>query len=81
MKGTKCPLCGSMGHKALVGPFPVRLCVDDACTCVWGFWSDIAPWVYHFFTPSDDMGWCFTIYGGSYIRALFRSIACKLEEP
>jgi hypothetical protein len=67
-----CPLCGSNDvAKAIYLGLPVRLCEQDGCLCVHGFWSFIVEWVP--VVSEDEHGdaaWAFFTYEGWYPVAL-----------
>lgn len=68
-----CPLCQYHGTKALVGVFPVKLCLDAHCSCAWGFWSNIAFWMADKLQPRNGV-WAILAYDGSYFKALWFSL-------
>ena len=58
----KCPICETEGKKVIYLGFPMHLCKDDNCNCVWGFWSWVTiPW----------FNGVFLEYEGSYWSALW----------
>lgn len=60
----KCPLCEKTDpHKVIYFGFPILLCKDEYCSCMYGFWSSAAK-----FFPHN--GWLMA-YEGSYWIALF----------
>lgn len=34
-----CPVCGSEYDKIIHGGLPMKLCKNENCSCIWGFWS------------------------------------------
>lgn len=54
----RCPDCGSAGWRVIYLGFPMKLCEDDACCTVWGFWS----WLPFWFPVVSDTGFKFTAY-------------------
>jgi len=67
-----CPLCGCKGTKVIHGGMPMKLCNNDDCNCVWGFWSwwlSVVPFT----------GWLF-LYRGSYLKALYHWLTFKEGE-
>ena len=69
----KCPVCGSEANKILLGVFPMKMCSNEECGCVWGFWSTVGPWLYDHLGPKNG-GWLFMTYIGGYWKALWHSI-------
>ena len=59
---TDCPRCSEESAKVIYMGFPMRLCSDDECNTLWGFWS----WV-----PLPWFNGCFLEYEGSYWAALW----------
>lgn len=59
----ECPICGREGLKVIHFGFPMHLCPDEECSCLWGFWSWVASvwWDGYFLT-----------YTGGYWRTLWR---------
>jgi len=60
----KCPLCGEDAKKVIYLGFPMKLCSDDGCSCLWGFWS-WAPELW------SDGCFAFMQYDGWYLPALW----------
>jgi hypothetical protein len=58
----KCPMCGSEPNKVIYMGFPMMLCQDEHCSCIWGFWS----WV-----PTLWFNGALMQYEGSYWPALW----------
>ena len=58
----KCPLCSRPGEKVIYAGFPMKLCTDNECRCLWGFWS---------FIPHVSFNGFFFTYEGSYLPALW----------
>lgn len=71
-----CPLYGAEAERCLLGPFPVWICPDEACSCAWGFWVTPAFWLADKLQPFDpeEPGWLLVVYEGSYWRALWASV-------
>jgi len=68
---SKCPLCKSEGVKVIYMALPMKLCSEDHCNCLWGFWSDISTlW----FTG------VFMEYKGAYLPALFHWLFGDVRE-
>lgn len=68
-----CPRCGKRQLRVIYFGLPMRICVDPECACLVGIWS-WAP-VYLRVFSEDETGapcWAFTVYRGSYWRALWR---------
>lgn len=66
-----CPQCGSAYIKVIYAGIPARLCVDETCNCLWGFWSTLITWL-----PFNGF---FFIYEGSYLKGLWRWLFQKDE--
>lgn len=67
-----CPLCKSDAHKVIYFGLPMRLCADDNCNCLFGFWSTLANWLP--IASEDERGepaFAFMSYEGSYVAALW----------
>lgn len=64
MSARRCPICGASASKAIFAGFPVLLCDEVECRCLFGFWS----WVPGNLFPFN--GWLM-LYTGSYLRALW----------
>ena len=60
--GVGCPLCGDDPKKVIYMGFPMKLCGDDQCNCLGGFWS----WV-----PALWFNGWFMQYDGCYLPALW----------
>lgn len=69
-----CPACSKPGTKILMGLFPVWICEDGECSCVWGFWSLLACLVTPIFYPPSDCGFAFPVVSGGYLRSVFRLV-------
>jgi|TARA_Y100000310_G_C20691033_1_gene822208 hypothetical protein len=68
----KCPGCDNESNKAIYMGFPLRLCTNEDCLTLFGFWSwimDIVPF----------NGW-FYIYEGNYFIALYYWLLDKEED-
>lgn len=67
-----CPLCKSETQTVLYGPFPMRLCKDESCTCLFGFWMWVF-WIWPFtgFLAAYDCG---------YLTALWYVLIGKEQE-
>lgn len=64
-----CPLCGEDGAmKVIYCGLPVKLCANDRCNCMWGFWSKLAAAIP---IATDDGYFAFMAYEGSYLKALW----------
>lgn len=69
MSERKCPACGEDACKVLFVGFPMLLCADSKCSCLWGIWS----WVALIFPVSNEDGYfAFMGYTGGYLPALWR---------
>jgi hypothetical protein len=66
-----CPLCGSAYTKALYAGIPVKLCLNNECSLMWGFFSIIVTWL-----PFNGM---FFVYEGNYFKALWCWLFMKEE--
>ena len=73
MKKLECPLCQKEGSKALLGLFPIKLCLDERCGCAWGIWIDIAFPLASILQPTLG-GWLMLLYKGSCLKALWHSL-------
>lgn len=62
-----CPLCGTKALKVIYLGFPMLLCEDDGCSCLYGAWS----WIANLFLISDGEHFWFLGYEGNYFRALW----------
>jgi len=60
----KCPQCQGSAFKVIYYGLPLKLCKDESCSCLFGFWHFIA---YHL--PFNGF---FYIYEDNYFSALFR---------
>ncbi len=58
-----CLLCRSPSHKVIYFGFPMRLCSDIRCSCLFGFWERVTRYL-----PFNGM---FFVYHGSYLPALW----------
>jgi len=63
---TKCPLCKSNSIKVIYYGFPMRICENENCNCLFGVCFNIVEYF-----PFN--GYLFT-YEGSYLKALYRWI-------
>ncbi|HDH51247.1 MAG TPA: hypothetical protein ENH31_00485 [Nitrospirae bacterium] len=59
----RCPTCYWEGTKALYAGIPIKLCTNEECSTVWGFWSFLI-------TLLPFNGWFFA-YEGNYFIALW----------
>ena len=66
-----CPDCKSTVVKAIYLGFPMKLCVNEKCNLVYGFWSWILK--YHF-------NGFFMVYEGFYFSALINWLKGDLNE-
>jgi hypothetical protein len=57
----KCPLCESLSKKVIYMGFPMKMCPDSSCNCMWGFWS----WIPRIWFNGVCME-----YDGDYLAAL-----------
>ena len=57
-----CPDCGDISHKVIYYGLPLRLCKNEECNRVWGFWSFIVD-----YAPFNGV---MMVYKSSYIAAL-----------
>ena len=57
-----CPICPATGKKVIYFGFPMLLCSDRDCNCLWGFWS----WI-----PNLYFNGAFMTYEGHYLPALW----------
>lgn len=66
-----CHLCGKPGTKALIGPFPVKVCLKHRYdgAVVWGFWSRLALMTAPHM-PGPLGGFGLLVYEGGYLPAL-----------
>lgn len=65
-----CPSCGAKGFKVIYLGLPMKLCSDESCSCLWGFFSSAAFLSHNgFFLP----------YEGSYLIALYHWLFDKFE--
>jgi len=62
----KCPECGCEADKVIYMGFPMKLCPNERCNTLWGFWSWI-PCIWF-------NGW-FMKYKGCYFDALIAWLA------
>lgn len=67
-----CPLCGGSTYKVMYMGAPMRMCHDEKCACVSGWWSWVMDWV-----PYN--GW-FVRYDGGYWSALWRWLVGDLDD-
>ena len=63
-KGQKCPLCKEDSYKIIYYGLPVRLCKNEQCNCMFGFWCIVMD-----FFPFNGV---LFKYKESYIIALYR---------
>jgi len=63
MSENSCPICGKGHIKVIYFGLPVKLCEDEECSCMFGFWSHIAQYL-----PYN--GWLMQ-YDGNYWIALY----------
>jgi hypothetical protein len=68
----KCPACGSEAMKVLYLGLPMKLCSNESCNCLFGFFSRVAVWI----PISDGECFCFLGYEGSYWKALWHWLTC-----
>lgn len=66
-----CPRCGDGAYRVIYAGFPMKLCKNGKCNCVWGFFS----WV-----PSLMFNGWFAVFEGSYWRALWRWLVGTPED-
>jgi len=70
-----CPECGGPGTKVMYCGIPLKLCGDDDCACLWGFWQFLfvclVPW-------NDGQGWVFIRYE-SYWTCLWDFLTGKIN--
>lgn len=67
----KCPLCGSGSMKIIYYGLPMRFCEDEACNCMFGFWSFVAGHL-----PFNGF---IMVYDGAYLPALWHWLTCREE--
>lgn len=67
-----CQLCGARAHKVICAGIPLKLCSNEDCNCVWGFWS----WIFDLL-PFNGY---FMIYRKGYLDALWHWLTEPLEE-
>lgn len=72
LSGT-CPLCGAPPDKLMYLGLPMKLCSDERCSCLWGFWSFVAV-----HCQLNDGGWMFVTYD-RYWPALWAWLTGKLD--
>lgn len=65
----KCPLCNSDYDKVIYYGLPTKLCQNEVCSCMFGFWTIITNLL-----PFN--GWLL-IYNGTYINALLHFLGFK----
>lgn len=58
-----CPLCGKGHRKIIYAGVPLKFCVDEECSCIWGIW-----WWWMNVVPFNGWLW---FYEGSYWVALW----------
>ncbi len=58
-----CPLCGKQSVKVIYYGLPHRLCCDEACSCMFGFWFELTRYL-----PFNGF---LMIYEGPYLPALW----------
>lgn len=57
----KCPSCQSDAEKVIYAGFPMKICSNESCNTLWGFWS---------FIPGFWFNGVFFEYEESYIKGL-----------
>lgn len=71
-----CPECGADADKVIFLGLPMKLCREESCSTLRGFWSDFAVW---FPVSADGESFAFTVYEGSYLKALWHWLGlCKI---
>lgn len=80
----KCPLCGAVAEKALLGPFKVNLCFCQSkeSPVLFGLLAPLALGIDDLVAPKQNaagvpIGWAFFVYQGSYLKALWASMFKK----
>ena len=71
LRKPRCPRCDCEAHKVIYLGLPMKLCSDEPCRCLWGFWS----WV-----PVLWFNGGFMEYEGSYWPALWHWLFGNLGE-
>lgn len=71
MLNKNCPICDKTSIKVIYYGFPVRICEDGTCSCMFGFWTNITS-IFPF------NGWMME-YEGSYFKALYDWIRGGVE--
>ncbi len=71
-QGLVCPKCGRESLKVIYAGIPARLCTDEACSCLWGFWSFLITWL-----PFNGF---FFVYEGSYLKGLWAWLRQKRDD-
>jgi hypothetical protein len=71
-KEIRCPLCGDEVLDVVYMFLPHKLCCNEECNCLFGFWENITK---HF--PFDGF---FVAYEHSYLRALFTYIRLRISK-
>lgn len=67
----KCPACDHKAVKVIYAGFPMKLCEDQNCSTLWGFWS---------FIPGLYFNGMFIEYEGSYLGGLWYFLFGDLDE-
>ena len=65
----KCPWCKNDSYKVIYYFFPVRVCKNGKCNCMFGFWCFFTD-----FLPSSSYSY---VYSGSYFIALYNLLMDK----
>jgi hypothetical protein len=63
----KCPICASSPLRVIYMGFPMWLCSNEECSCLFGFWSFVADLL----PISDGEHFAFLAYDGWYLPALW----------
>lgn len=72
-----CPDCGSPAAKVIYFGFPMKLCLWDECSLVFGFWGFVA-WVCPIPTLTEfGPMFKFVRYDDAYLVALWRWVLWK----
>lgn len=67
-----CPLCASKSIKIIHGGLPMRLCSDEECSCLYGFWS--------WWTCVIPFTGYLMVYEGGYFKALWHWLTSEEVE-
>lgn len=68
-----CTQCQHAGRRVIYLGLPMNLCSDVRCSCLWGFWSDVAMWLpVASYDAHDEPMWAFMPYDDWYPQALWR---------